>query len=145
MSNTNRVILYGHLVKSADLSRWADGSPYCIFSIAVNESYKDQNGEWVSIPSYFDCMIKGAYAESISKHLLKGRGVTVDGKLKQQRWEKDGVKASRVIIKVQELDLAPIANTGPRAEQNKPAVTFEEIPSEELDYVPFDEGEGIPF
>lgn len=108
MSNINSVIIEGNLVAAAQLSRWNNGTPYCRFTVANNESYKDNAGTWIDIPSYFDCLMKGAYAESMSKHLLKGRRVTVKGRLKQSRWTDDkGNKRSAVIIKVEEVSLAP--------------------------------------
>lgn len=108
MSNINKVIIEGNLTKACELSRWNDGTPYIRFTIANNESYKDKDGNWVDIPSFFDCMCKGAYAESMSKHLLKGRRVTVEGRLKQNRWKDENENGrSAVVIKVQEISLAP--------------------------------------
>lgn len=119
MSNLNCAILEGHLVRAAESSYFQDGTPYCNFSIANNESYKKADGTWENIPSYFDCTMKGKYAEAMAKHLLKGRGVRVVGRLKQQRWEKDGQKFSRVVIKVQELFLSPMQNSdGSNYQQN---------------------------
>lgn len=108
MGNINSVIIEGNLTKAAELSRWANGTPYCKFCIANNESYKDDQGNWVDIPSFFDCIMKGNYAESMSKHLLKGRRVTVQGRLKQNRWkDENGLNKTAVIIKVDEISLAP--------------------------------------
>ena len=108
MGNINSVIIEGNLVKAAELSRWSNGTPYCKFTIANNESYKDDQGNWIDIPSFFDCVMKGNYAESMSKHLLKGRRVTVRGRLKQNKWKDEGGASKyAVIIKVDELSLAP--------------------------------------
>ena len=108
MSNINSVIIEGNLTKAAELSRWANGTPYCKFCIANNESYKDDQGNWVDIPSFFDCIMKGNYAESMSKHLLKGRRVTVQGRLKQNKWkDENGINKFAIIIKVDEISLSP--------------------------------------
>ena len=108
MSNINNVVLEGNLVKAAELSRWSNGTPYCKFTIANNESYKDDAGNWVDIPSFFDCIVKGNYGESMHKHLLKGRHVTVTGRLKQNKWKNDaGVNQYAVIIKVDNISLSP--------------------------------------
>lgn len=154
MSDLNIVIIEGNLVKAAELSRWDDGTPYCNFTIANNESYKQQDGTYNSIASFFDCVMKGAYAEAMSKHLLKGRGCKVVGRLKQQRWEKDGQKYSRIILKVDELHLNPVRNndgsqTSQQQSYQQPAVAQPE-PAQE--YIPFNAGpeqpmldEDIPF
>ena len=108
MSNINSVILEGNLTKSAELGHWSNGTAYCRFTVANNESYKDDAGNWVDIPSFFDCVMKGNYAEAMHKHLLKGRRVTVQGRLKQNKWkDENGNNHFAVIIKVDELSLAP--------------------------------------
>lgn len=148
MSNLNVTVLEGHLVKNAELGYFQDQSAYCNFSIANNESYKNQNGEYENIPSFFDCSIKGKYAEAMCKNLLKGRGITIVGRLKQSRWEKDGQKFSRVYIKVQEIHLAPMASNGGTAPQTNSyqPVKQEDYYPENLDVDLGDEGpEFIPF
>ena len=117
MSNINIVVVEGNLVKAAELSRWTNGTPYCRFCIANNESYKDDAGNWVDIPSFFDCICKGAYAESMHKHLLKGRRITVTGRLKQNRWKDEtGATKSAIVIKVQDISLSP-GNFQPKEQQ----------------------------
>ena len=124
MSNINLVVIEGNLVKAAELSRWSNGTPYCKFTIANNESYKDEAGNWTDIPSYFDCIIKGNYGESMHKHLLKGRRVSVTGRLKQNKWkDESGVSHFAVVIKVQEVSLAP-GNFTPKEQQPGAAPSF---------------------
>ena len=108
MGNINSVIIEGNLTKAAELSSWGNGTPYCRFTIANNESYKDEQGNWVDIPSFFDCILKGNYAKSMHPHLLKGRRVTVQGRLKQNKWkDENGNNHFAVVIKVDEVSLAP--------------------------------------
>lgn len=125
MSNINQVWLEGNLTKAAELSRWSDGTPYCRFTIANNESYKDSAGNWVDIPSFFDCIIKGNYGESMSKHLLKGRRVSVTGRLKQNRWkDENGNTRTAIVIKVNEVSLAPGSFQPKEEQQNGAASNF---------------------
>lgn len=106
MANINSVIVEGNLVKAAELSYFNDGTPYCKFTIANNEYFKNKDGKYEGIASYFDCVIKGNYAKAMSEFLFKGRRVVVSGRLKQQKWQgEDGTKYSKVVIKVQELSL----------------------------------------
>jgi single-strand DNA-binding protein len=139
MSNINIVVIEGNLVKAAELSRWNDGTPYCRFTIANNESYKDSAGNWVDITSFFDCMLRGNYGESMSKNLLKGRRVTVTGRLKQNRWkDKAGNTRTAVIIKVQEVSLAPGAFQPKEEGQQSAAPSFkpdnQSYDAEPMDY-----------
>lgn len=152
MSNMNIVAIEGHLVRAAESSYFQDGTPYCNFSIANNESYKKADGSWENIPSYFDCTMKGKYAEAMAKHLLKGRSVRVVGRLKQQRWEKDGQKFSRVVIKVQELYLSPLQNNEGSAnyqqnyqQNNAPEKEPQDFSASFNDEPEFNMPEDIPF
>lgn len=152
MANINHVIVEGNLTKAAELSRWSDGTPYIRFTIANNEYYKKENGEYESIPSFFDCQCKGAYAEAMSKHLLKGRRITVDGRLKQQRWTDDqGIKHSAVVVRVKEISLSPFGNNSFRPSeegQQNEARRYEEDnyqPENNYDASMFDDSEEIPF
>lgn len=149
MANMNVVIIEGNLVASAELRRWGDGTPYCRFTVANNETYKDQSGNYVSIPSYIDCQIKGNYGEVMSKYLLKGRRVTVSGRLKQNRWkDEQGVNHSAIFIKVTEISLGP-AMQG--TDNREPQRTQDAVPNTEaetmeaVDMFNADSMEEIPF
>lgn len=147
MATINSVIVEGNLVKAAELSRWSDGTPYIRFTIASNESYKDQSGQWQDIPSFIDCMCKGAYAEAMAKHLLKGRRITVSGRLKQQRWtDSAGTKKTAIVVKVSEISLSPFGNNNfrPSQEQQSPSDYVENEPDAYSNDM-FDGSEEIPF
>lgn len=142
MANINQVWLEGNLTASAVLSRWGDGTPYVRFTIANNEYFKTSEGKYDSIPSYIDCIVKGNYAESMSKYLLKGRHLSVTGRLKQNRWQDEqGNKRSAVVVKVSEISLAPTGN-GQHSEQpdNVPVE-----PPADVGNDMFDGNEEIPF
>jgi len=140
MSNINQVCIEGNLTRAAELSHWQDGKPYCRFTIASNESYKDQNGQWQDVTSFIDCMCTGNYAESMSKHLLKGRRLTVTGRLKQQRWTDDaGNKHYNIFVKVRDISLAPGGFTpkgdGTTAEQIQN--DYNQAQEDDSGYIPF--------
>lgn len=124
MKHLNVTIIEGNLTKNAELSYFDNQSAYCNFSVANNDGYMDQQGNWVDMVSYFDCQIKGKYAEAMAKHLVKGRAVKVVGKLKQQRWEKDGQKFSRIIIRVDSLFFGAKKTTD---EQERPQQGFQPL------------------
>lgn len=146
MANVNQVVVEGNLVKSAELSRWGDGTPYIRFTIANNEYYKNQQGQYESIPSFIDCQCKGPYAESMSKHLLKGRRITVVGRLKQQRWKDEhDQNHSAIVVKVQEISLAPQQQQSAQGYQDQPAYQPEPDYTTEAGGDMFDGNEEIPF
>lgn len=110
MSNINSSTLEGRLTRPAELTYSNKGNPICNFSIANNESVKKPDGTWENRPSFFDCVIYGKYGQSMSQYLKKGRAVVVTGRLRQDRWEKDGNRYSRISIVVSELSLGPEAS-----------------------------------
>lgn len=144
MGSLNSVIVEGNLVKSAELSHWPDGTPYMRFTIANNEVYKDQQGEWQSIPSYFDCQCKGKYAEAMAKYLLKGKHISVSGRLKQQRWkDESGQMHSAIVIKVNEISLPPMSKNDGSGQQSYQPEPAPDVPEAGDDM--FDGNEVIPF
>lgn len=154
MANINAVIVEGNLVQSASLSHWNDNTAYCRFTIANNEYYKNQKGEYESIPSFIDCQCKGPYAEAMAKHLLKGRRITVSGRLKQNRWtDEGGQKHSAIVVKVAEISLSPFGNNsfrpneeGQRHEERRlEAEEFSQSAEDFYDDSMFDNSDEIPF
>ena len=109
--NINHIVLEGNLTAAATLSHWPNGTAYAKFTIANNRSYKDQNGEWQEIVSFIDCQIKGAYAEAKFKDLLKGKHITVEGRIRQNRWSDDKGNHSYVFLEVDNISTPPSAFT----------------------------------
>lgn len=96
----------GNLTRDPELKYTASGKAVCSISIANNRVYT-KNGEKVSEVSYFDVEVWGPVAENCSKYLLKGSGIIVEGRLKQDRWEKDGKTQSRVRITANSVHFLP--------------------------------------
>ena len=97
--NINRVTITGNLTADPEL-RAAGSTSVCELRVAVNGVRKDQSGNWVEKPNYFDVTVFGAQGENCANYLSKGRPVAVDGRLDWQQWEaKDGSgKRSKVVI-----------------------------------------------
>ncbi len=105
MTSINAVILVGHLTRDAELRFTTSGTPVTSFSIAVNKSVK-KNDQWTDEASFFDIVLFGSRAESLSKYLTKGQQIAVDGSLQQDRWtDKDGQTHSRVKINADNIQL----------------------------------------
>ena len=102
----NKVIISGNLTRDAELKSLSSGTDVLEFGIAVNERRKNnQTGEWEDSPNFFDCSLFGKRAEGLSRYMVKGRKVALEGKLQWRQWEKDGEKRSKVSIVVNEVDL----------------------------------------
>lgn len=102
MTDLNHVVVIGRLTKDLGNDERSfgvlpNGQARANISIAVNRSRRNGD-EWVDEVNYFDVTIWGKTAENLKPYLLKGKQIAVDGYLKQDRWEKDGQKMSKVSI-----------------------------------------------
>ncbi len=135
----NDVKLFGRVVKDAEFKTSPQGTKIATFSIA-NRKSKSKNEENTKTADFFPLVIYGEYAEKIYQYLKKGQKVIIDGFLKQNKWEKDGVKKSQIMIVVKNLQLiSDSQNHSSAANENKPAINMEEnenfeneIPEEEI-------------
>ncbi len=102
MVTFNHVQLAGNLTRDPEVKFLDSGTAVCTFGLAVNRKYKkgDQAMEEVG---FYDCEAWGKTAEICGEFLAKGRPVLVDGRLKQDRWEDDKGKHSKIKITVNEV------------------------------------------
>ncbi len=102
----NSVNIMGNLTRDPELKSIPSGKSVCSLSIANNRIY-NKNNERVTEVSYFDIEVWGPIAENCAKYLKKGSGIIVEGRLKQDRWEKDGKTQSRVRISANNIHFMP--------------------------------------
>lgn len=105
MQGLNTVSIGGNLCRNAELRATASGMAVLTFSVAVNESRKNQQtGEYEDYPNYVDCTMFGRRAESVSRYLTKGTYVALTGRLHQNRWQnKDGQNRSKLVVTVDNI------------------------------------------
>ena len=98
-SNINVVVITGNLTRDPELRSTPGGTSVCKLRVAVNSRRKDQSGNWVDKPNYFDVTVWGAQGENCANYLSKGRPVAVEGRLDWREWEdKEGGKRQSVEI-----------------------------------------------
>ena len=119
MTDLNHVIEIGRLtrdISERDFGYTTGGTARLNLSIAVNRSEK-RNGAWQDKVSYLDVTVWGKTAENIKPYLHKGKQIAVYGYLDQQRWEKDGVKYSKVVIIADSVQLLGGNESAPQTQQ----------------------------
>ena len=109
MTDLNHVVLIGRLTQDLGSDERSfgyvgNGQARANVSIAVNRSKKNGD-QWVEEVNYFNVTIWGKTAENLKPYLTKGKQICVEGHLKQDRWEKDGQKQSRVSIVADSVQL----------------------------------------
>lgn len=99
MASINRVVLVGNLTRDPELRHTPSGTAVCSLRLAVNTRRKDETGQWVDKPNYFDITVWGAQGERCAQYLAKGRPVGIDGRLEWREWEaQDGGKRQAVEV-----------------------------------------------
>jgi single-strand DNA-binding protein len=97
MASYNRVILVGNLTRDPELRYIPSGTAVSDISLAVNDRIK-RGDQWVDEVSFIDVTLWGRTAEIANEYLSKGSPLLVEGRLKQDRWEKDGQKHSKLKV-----------------------------------------------
>lgn len=96
MANFNKVILVGNLTKDPEVRYTPSGTAVGDLSMAINRRFRGSDGEDREETCFVDVTVWGRQAETSGEYLRKGRPVLVEGRLKLDRWEKDGQKHSRL-------------------------------------------------
>lgn len=99
----NQVILMGNLTRDPELRQTPGGTNVCSFSLALNRSYKGQDGNWQEATDFIDVVAWGPLGERVSQYLNKGRACLVTGRLQSRSWEQDGQKRSKVEVVAQDV------------------------------------------
>jgi single-strand DNA-binding protein len=105
VASYNRVVLMGNLTRDIEVKYIQSGTAVANASLAVNEKRKDNNGQWVEDVTFVDLTLWGRTAEVAAEYLSNGSPVLVEGRLKQEQWEKDGQKRSKMIVVVEKLQM----------------------------------------
>jgi single-strand DNA-binding protein len=70
------------------------------FTVAVSREYTKNSGEKDKITSFINCEAWDTGAEVIAESFKKGDLVMIEGSLRNDSWEKDGVKHSSLKVRV---------------------------------------------
>ena len=102
----NKVQLIGNLGQDPEVVKLDSGKNLVKFSLATNETYKNQQGEKVTETQWHNLVAWGKTAEIIEKYVTKGKEVAVEGKLTYRNYEdKSGVKRYFTEIVVTDLQM----------------------------------------
>src|SRR5688572_10985303 len=87
----NKVTLVGNLGKDPELKRTTGDVAITNFSLATSEGYKDSAGEWKNVTEWHNITCWRELAERAAEQFKKGDQVYIEGKLKTDKYDKDGV------------------------------------------------------
>jgi single-strand DNA-binding protein len=96
-------ILRGNLARDPELRVVNTGGKQTSvvnFTVAVSREYTKSNGEKDKVTTFVPCEAWDSGAEIIGQSFKKGDLVLVEGSLRNDSWEKDGVKHNSLKIRV---------------------------------------------
>ncbi|MCK4496416.1 MAG: single-stranded DNA-binding protein, partial [Candidatus Aminicenantes bacterium] len=87
----NRIILIGNLTRDPELRYTPEGTSVASFTVAVNRSFVNREGEREA--DFIPVVVWQKRAETCTEYLMKGSQVAVDGRLQVRNYEdKDGIR-----------------------------------------------------
>lgn len=84
----NQVSLVGRITRDVEVTTSAAGREVCRFTVAVNRTFKNANGEYDA--DFISCVAFGATANFMGRYIEKGRLVSVTGRIQTGSYERDG-------------------------------------------------------
>ena len=117
----NKAILIGRLTKDPELRTTPTGRNVCQFSVAVNRTYTNTNGEREA--DFINCVVWDKQAENLAKYQKKGNQIAVEGRIQTRNYDdKDGKKVYVTEILANNISFldAKNVNAGGNALSNLP-------------------------
>ena len=141
----NKVTLIGRLGRDPETRYMPNGEAVCNFSIATDESWKDQQGQKQTRTEWHAVTLCRRLAESAGQYLKKGSQVYLEGKIQSRKYTgKDGIERTAYEIICHEMKMLggneAHMQPAPPANQEPPPP-----PAARNAAPPSDDDSGIPF
>lgn len=122
MAGINKVILVGNLGADPEMRYTADGTAVCNFRIATTERFKDRQGNIQERTEWHRVVAWRKLAEICGQYLAKGKQVYIEGRIRSDTWEQEGVK--RYSYKIEADTMQMLGPAGGRDELREPEPAF---------------------
>lgn len=104
MADLNKVFLIGNLTRDPEVRYTPKGTAVGDLALAINSSYKAQDGSTKDEVCYVDVVAWGRQAETCKEFLQKGAPIFVEGRMQFDSWEtKEGEKRSRLRVRAERV------------------------------------------
>jgi single-strand DNA-binding protein len=96
----NKVMLIGNLGKDPDLRYTTSGVAVATFSLATNESWKDQDGNQQERTEWHNIVAWRKLAEFTGEYCKKGRKIFVEGRIQTRSYDDRNTGAKKYITEI---------------------------------------------
>lgn len=118
----NKIIIQGRLTRDVELRRTGTGTAVASFTVAVEDDFKDKDGNKKTI--FVDVVAWGKTGEFVEKYFSKGRMAIVLGRLDIRDWtDKDGNKRKAAEIVAENVYFGDSKSDS--SQNNAPAQDYE--------------------
>ena len=113
MASLNKLILIGNLTKDPEKRHTKSGQEVSTCSIAVNEKFKDSNGQMQEKVEFINLVFWRRQSEILNQYCKKGSSLYVEGKIQTTSWDDpNGVKRYRTEIVAENIIMLDRAGGG---------------------------------
>ncbi len=129
MPSLNRVQIIGRLGKDPVEKVTTKGTKFAFFAVAVDRHWKGSDGKSHKETDWFNIEVWGRLGEICLKYLTKGRLIFLEGRLRTDRYEKDGEEKFFTKVIARQMQMLDYQSQ----DKKEPDITEleEEIPEEE--------------
>ena len=134
MKGINKAIIVGTCGKDPETKFMPSGKAVTNISVATSEQWKDkQTGQKQEATEWHNVVFFDRPAEIAGEYLKKGSQVYIEGKIKTEKYEKDGITrySTKIIANQMQMlggrssESAPASNASP-APQSAPAPAYQD-------------------
>ena len=128
----NRVMLIGRLTANPELRYTASNVPFARFSLAVNRTFSNGNGERQT--DFLNIIVWRKQAENVCNYLNKGSLVSVEGRIQTGSYDdKDGNKRYTTDIVADSVQFLESKGQSNGSNDNVTPYDYQEAPSNDVD------------
>lgn len=128
----NKVILVGNLGSDPE---FIDQHSICKFSLATTERWRSKEGVKKEETQWHNCVVFGKLAEFANSYLKKGSKIYLEGQIKYNSFEKDGVTKYSTSINTKEIKI--LDSKSEKTNHGVPEKTQSSNKDEDTDDLPF--------
>ncbi len=113
MASLNKVFLMGNLTRDPEVRHTPKGTAVGDLAMAINLTYRAQDGTEKEEVCYVDVVVWGRQAETCRDYLSKGAPIFVEGRLQLDQWEgPEGEKKSRLRVRADRVQFLSRGGSG---------------------------------
>jgi single-strand DNA-binding protein len=137
-----KISIIGNVTRDAEIKQFDGGRSVINFDVAVNERYKDKNGQKIEHTSFIRCAMWRDNAD-IAQHILKGKKLYVEGTPEVEAYisTKDNKAIGVLKINVRQIEFLG----GPAKTEQSKDISSEETVSSEEETITASAGDDLPF